>query len=39
MESGGPDILTEGYVTEDQFRWICAECFRELKDVMGWKLL
>jgi hypothetical protein len=39
MESGGPDILIEGYVTEDQSRWICPDCFRELKDVMGWKLL
>jgi hypothetical protein len=39
MELGGADILTEGYVTEDNYRWICPECFSELRDVMGWKLL
>ncbi len=38
MESSAPDVLTEGYVTEDNYRWICAECYRDLKDLMGWKL-
>jgi hypothetical protein len=38
MESGSKDTLVEGYVTEDNSRWICPDCFRELKDVMGWKL-
>ena len=38
MESGGPDVLTEGYSTEDNYRWICPECFRDLKDIMGWRL-
>ena len=36
-QSGAPNIQTEGYVTEDN-RWICAECFRDLHEVMGWKL-
>jgi hypothetical protein len=38
MEDGPPDSLKEGYVTEDNDRWICPECFRDLKDEMGWKL-
>jgi hypothetical protein len=38
MESGSSEVLTEGYVTEDNYRWICADCFRDLKDEMGWKL-
>ena len=38
MESGGPDTLTEGYATGDDYRWICPERFHDLKDVMGWKL-
>ena len=38
MESSGPDVLTEGYVTEDNYRWICPECFHDLKDAMAWKL-
>ncbi len=29
MEAGSPEILTEGYVTEDNRRWICPECFRD----------
>jgi hypothetical protein len=38
MESGPPGTLKEGYVTEDD-RWIFPECFRELKDEMGWTLV
>lgn len=38
MESDAPDTLTEGYVTEDNRRWICAQCFRDLKEEMDWKL-
>jgi hypothetical protein len=38
MEAAAPDVLTEGYVTDDGYRWICGECFRDLKDVMGWHL-
>lgn len=37
-ESGAPDTLAEGYVTEDNRRWICAQCFRDLKEEMDWKL-
>ena len=39
MEDGPSHTLKEGYVTEDNYRWICAECFRDLKDEMGWKLV
>jgi hypothetical protein len=38
MESDSSDVLTEGYVTEDNTRWICPECFRDLHEEMGWKL-
>jgi len=38
MESGPAGTLTEGYVTADNYRWICGECFRDLKDEMGWTL-
>jgi hypothetical protein len=38
METASPDVLVEGYVTEDD-RWICPECFHDLKDEMGWKLV
>ena len=32
-----PDILTEGYATEDG-QWVCTSCFADLRDVMEWKL-
>jgi len=38
METGSPEVLTEGYVTEDNRRWICPECFRDLQQEMEWKL-
>jgi hypothetical protein len=38
MESAGPQIAAEGYATEDNYRWICADCFVALKVAMGWKL-
>jgi hypothetical protein len=38
MESGSPDVLTEGYVTEDSNRWICPDCFRDLREEMEWRL-
>jgi hypothetical protein len=38
MESGSPEILSEGYVTDDNYRWICPQCFQDLKVQMGWKL-
>lgn len=39
----GDDVLHEGYaITSDyehgaDYEWVCAECFAESKDVMGWK--
>jgi len=38
MESGA-NVLTEGYVTSDEYRWICAQCFNDLKAEMGWTLV
>jgi hypothetical protein len=37
-ESGGPDVITEGYATEDDYSRVCPACFRDLKDAMEWKL-
>ncbi len=39
MDTGSTNALTEGYVTEDNRRWICSDCFRDLKDEMGWKVV
>jgi hypothetical protein len=38
----GPDIQRSGYATGDDYPkgagydWICADCFRDLKDAMKW---
>jgi len=37
-EFEGPDIQHEGYATLDEYNWVCAVCFRELKEVLDWKL-
>jgi hypothetical protein len=39
MESGLSEVLTEGYVTQENRRWICPDCFRDLSEEMGWKLV
>jgi len=42
-EIDGEDILHEGYASDVRFKdrpgyydWICADCFRDLKDEMKW---
>ena len=32
-----PGALREGYATSDNYRWICPECFNDLKEQMSWK--
>ena len=36
MENGGPGILTAGYTTEDNYRWICQRCYEDFKDRFAW---
>jgi hypothetical protein len=38
MEVPSAEILTGGYTTEDNYRWICPQCFQDLKEEMQWKL-
>ncbi len=33
-----PGALREGYATSDNYRWICPNCFNDLKEQMDWKL-
>ena len=33
-----PNCLTEGYNTEDNYRWICKECFEDFKEHFKWKI-
>ena len=33
-----PNVLHEGYTTEDEYRWICKKCFEDFKDIFVWKI-
>ncbi len=39
MEGDDPDVLHEGYATEDNYRWICGQCFEDFKDLFGWEVM
>lgn len=34
-----PDVLHEGYTTEDEYRWICKQCFEDFMDIFGLKII
>jgi hypothetical protein len=33
-----PNVLHEGYCTEDEYWWICAPCFRDFRERFQWQL-
>ncbi len=39
MESDDPEVLKEGYATEDKYRWICKQCFEDFKELFQWKVV
>lgn len=30
---------TEGYTTEDHYRWICKRCFNDFKEMFKWEVI
>lgn len=34
-----PGCLIEGYATEDDYRWICPECFGDFKEHFKWEVI
>jgi len=36
MESDGPEILREGYTTDNEFHWVCPTCFEDFRRRFGW---
>ena len=32
------DALHEGYATQNNYRWICKECFEDFKEMFEWEL-
>lgn len=33
-----PDTQHEGYCTEDEYHWICDQCFTDFRDRFGWSV-
>jgi hypothetical protein len=31
-----PEVLHQGYCTQDEYYWICDECFRDFKSRFNW---
>jgi len=38
MEPGNDGALTEGYATEDNYRWVCTQCFEDFKGEYRWNV-
>ncbi len=36
MEEDLPEVLHEGYTTEDQYHWVCPACFADFKERLEW---
>ena len=35
MDKESPDVLREGYCTENSYHWICDKCFNDFKEKFG----
>jgi hypothetical protein len=33
-----PDVLHEGYATQDDYHWICERCFEDFREQFRWTL-
>ena len=38
MDEDFPNVLREGYCTEDEYRWICEQCFTDFREQFGWSI-
>ena len=36
MDTGAPDVLREGFATDDNKHWVCKACFEDFKTMFGW---
>ena len=36
MEDDLPDVLHEGYTTENEYHWICPTCFNDFNERFAW---
>jgi hypothetical protein len=38
MVEDSSDALHRGYATEDDYRWICEQCFSDFKELFEWQV-
>jgi hypothetical protein len=34
-----PDAHHQGYATEDDYHWVCEQCFEDFKDIFEWEVI
>ena len=39
MVEGKSGSLAEGYTTEDEYHWICPDCFADFRERFAWRLV
>ena len=39
METAAPDVLEEGYATDDGSHWVCPPCFEDFKQRFAWTVV
>lgn len=37
MNENHPDIIREAYVTNDEYYWVCPDCYNNFKEMFKWK--
>lgn len=37
FSESAPDSLRNGYVTDDNYHWICEPCFNDFKNKFNWQ--
>ena len=38
MDADRPEVLREGYATDDNYYWICKQCYEDFREPFQWKL-
>ncbi len=39
MVEDHPDVLHEGYATQDYYDWICERCFQDFRQQFRWTVV
>jgi hypothetical protein len=36
LSTDDPDVVERGYVTEDDYHWVCESCFGDFRERFAW---